>query len=486
MGLRFHNRPCIFECWNASAVLAFVKRMCGRVFCGSEIYLSDTDMRWRGALQSRMLSLVDYAGSDEDDFDEAQDEECIHAEVVSNRKRRLTSAIKDDETVGGSRQQDDSAMGEYDSVTNTEGGLSILTNLPPTVSQAGKIIQEEKELDDLVKRKDWELKLAKKTKKKRKRHSTHHTNNGSESNQTSMNLASNRTKAKKMVVIQAFSGLKGLSCGKEKECDEQPDHSKANSSANLLAVLPEPKNASGISRKLNLFASNSKHFSGNTKMHEVLGAEEVSKQTKFADEEYNEESDEDHDSTDFFGLKAIDNPLVAPNITSASDISRGKKHEQVELVDDMKVENNISAFISDPEITEECRDASSTAMSSGAIDDSQALCMIYSRDIAHLGGTVSNAAEAMENMVDVSVDQVLGPNVRATLLKNLHNKSVAEATLSHLANIPKSKDALNMVARRKHQITYLASIAVAREEQLAEQWSVNRHNKRTSARKYGF
>lgn len=54
--------------------------------------------------------------------------------------------------------------------------------------------------------------------------------------------------------------------------------------------------------------------------------------------------------------------------------------------------------------------------------------------------------------------KVLGPNVRATLLKNLHNKSVAEAALSHLANVPKSKDALNMVARRKHQITYLASI----------------------------
>lgn len=32
--------------------------------------------------------------------------------------------------------------------------------------------------------------------------------------------------------------------------------------------------------------------------------------------------------------------------------------------------------------------------------------MIYSRDIAHLGGTVSNAAKAMENMVDVSVDKV--------------------------------------------------------------------------------
>ncbi|VDM96750.1 unnamed protein product [Thelazia callipaeda] len=111
--------------------------------------------------------------------------------------------------------------------------------------------------------------------------------------------------------------------------------------------------------------------------------------------------------------------------------------------------------------------------------------MIYSRDVEHMGGTISNAAKAVEDMVDVSVDQVLGSNVRATLLKNLHNKSLAEATLSHLTRIPKNKN-INAVARRKHQITYLASVAVAREEQLAEQWSQNRHNKRTSARKYGF
>lgn len=32
--------------------------------------------------------------------------------------------------------------------------------------------------------------------------------------------------------------------------------------------------------------------------------------------------------------------------------------------------------------------------------------MIYSRDAIHLGGTVSNAAKAVENMVDVNVDKV--------------------------------------------------------------------------------
>lgn len=54
---------------------------------------------------------------------------------------------------------------------------SILTNLPPSIPLEDKRVQQEKELDDLVKRKDWELKLAKKAERKRKRQCTRHTKN---------------------------------------------------------------------------------------------------------------------------------------------------------------------------------------------------------------------------------------------------------------------------------------------------------------------
>ncbi|KAL3981848.1 Mitotic checkpoint regulator MAD2B-interacting family protein [Acanthocheilonema viteae] len=426
-----------------------------------------------------MLGLVDYAGSDEDDIGEAQSEECI-------RKKHRRSTNTDNSTTNGFKQEDDVVIEDYDDIINAKEGSSIRTNLPPAIPLADKPVQQEKELDDLVKRKKWELKLAKKAKRKRKRHRTHHTNSSSENHHSSKNLVNNQKNAKKMVVIQAFSGLKGLiSDGKQGESDEEPNYSlAASSSSNLLAILPEPKNASRVSRNLNLFMSSNKRSTGNAKIPEVARAvAEISKETKSAEEEYDDASDEDHDSIDFFGLKTVGDPPVVSNITTVSDISRDKKLEEVELTDDMKVENNISAFISHPEIT---ADTSPSTTVSGVINDSQALCMIYSRDVAHLGGTVSNAAKAVENIIDVNVDKVLGPNVHATLLKNLHNKSLAEATLSHLANVPKSKDTVNTVARRKHQITYLASVAVAREEQLAEQWSVNRHNKRSSARKYGF
>lgn len=53
--------------------------------------------------------------------------------------------------------------------------------------------------------------------------------------------------------------------------------------------------------------------------------------------------------------------------------------------------------------------------------------MIYSRDVAHLGGTVSNAAQAVENMVDVSVDKVNHFLSRHHLIFNIqisHNESL--------------------------------------------------------------
>nr|CRZ25786.1 Bm2673 [Brugia malayi] len=470
----FHNRPCNSD--DRMSLLTCGTYAYSRVWTRREFVVFSV---------AKMLSLVDYTGSDDEDIDESHNEECIYAEVVSNRTKSSTFANKDDRTTDEFKRLGDVAL--IDDITNAEEQPSILTNLPPALPLADKRMEKERDLEDLVKRKDWELKLAKKAERRRKRHHKISTNRSSKNYRASKSLVDNKSNSKKLVVIQAFSGLKGLA-GDEKQgkSDEQPAHlMTASSSANLLTVLPEPKNASRTSRNLSLFTPNNTHSSENAKMSKIVVAREISKESKFT-KESDDGSDEDHDSTDFFGLKAFDNPPVVSNITSVSNISDDKKLGQVGLTSDAKVGNNIFEFVSNPEIIAECYDTSTSTTSSGVIDDSQALYMIYSRDIAHLGGTVSNAAKAVENIVDVSVDKVLGPNVRSTLLKNLHNKSLAEATLSHLASMPKSKDTVSMLARRKHQITYLASVAVAREEQLAEQWSVNRHNKRTSARKYGF
>lgn len=43
-------------------------------------------------------------------------------------------------------------------------------------------------------------------------------------------------------------------------------------------------------------------------------------------------------------------------------------------------------------------------------------------------------------------------------MKNLHNKSLAEAAIAHLSTVPKAKGPNDVIARRKHQITYLANV----------------------------
>ncbi len=40
--------------------------------------------------------------------------------------------------------------------------------------------------------------------------------------------------------------------------------------------------------------------------------------------------------------------------------------------------------------------------------------------------------------------------------------------------------------KRKHQITYLAVEAKAREQELQQQWAANRANRRQTKMKYGF
>ncbi|KRX98737.1 Proline-rich protein PRCC [Trichinella pseudospiralis] len=44
----------------------------------------------------------------------------------------------------------------------------------------------------------------------------------------------------------------------------------------------------------------------------------------------------------------------------------------------------------------------------------------------------------------------------------------------------------NITAKRKHQITYLAHLATEREEQLQQQWALNRQHRQDARRKYGF
>ncbi|VDM78951.1 unnamed protein product [Strongylus vulgaris] len=90
---------------------------------------------------------------------------------------------------------------------------------------------------------------------------------------------------------------------------------------------------------------------------------------------------------------------------------------------------------------------------------------------------------AAADIVDIRVDDALGPDVHATLLKNLHSNVRARDAM---APLPKPKNAADATSKRKHQITYLANLAVAREEALQQQWAESKQMRRIGRQKYGF
>ncbi|KIH57291.1 hypothetical protein ANCDUO_12520 [Ancylostoma duodenale] len=89
----------------------------------------------------------------------------------------------------------------------------------------------------------------------------------------------------------------------------------------------------------------------------------------------------------------------------------------------------------------------------------------------------------MASSEGVITDEALGPDVRATLLKNLHTTARAKDAM---APLPKAKTSADATSRRKHQITYLANLAVAREEALQQQWAESKQMRRIGRQKYGF
>uniref|UniRef100_A0A183BRG1 Uncharacterized protein n=1 Tax=Globodera pallida TaxID=36090 RepID=A0A183BRG1_GLOPA len=119
-----------------------------------------------------------------------------------------------------------------------------------------------------------------------------------------------------------------------------------------------------------------------------------------------------------------------------------------------------------------------------AISDEEAQKLIYDRELAPFGANPLIAQDAVNQIVDVSVDNALGPNVRENLLRNLSGKQMAQLPLGPLPKMKKSDS--DKLAKRKHQITHLATVAVSREEQLQEKWADSKQTKKMSRQKYGF
>ena len=85
------------------------------------------------------------------------------------------------------------------------------------------------------------------------------------------------------------------------------------------------------------------------------------------------------------------------------------------------------------------------------------------------------------DIVDVRADDHLGPNPRATVMKQLTEQ---EANPPPRPMVVKGK--VNKTAKQKGQITFLAAQAVARESELQNEWSRNRASRQAASSRYGF
>jgi len=319
-------------------------------------------------------------------------------------------------------------------------------------------------LDDVVKPREWEKTLAEKPPKHKKHHKK-------------------RKDEKKR--IDAFGGLSAISNKKDESDDDEDAILKKKPKMDsvfpkkdsLLAMLPQPK----------LKANNA-----TLKPSVILLRQSVSKQKKNTERPVKHEakfiatadSDEDEDAAattgDFFGLSRAAEPAVTTTLgASYGPMKPNFDVEEQEISGDHLHPSQMYNMAN-----EDMDNHLQPSKVKGVITDEQAHKMIVKHELAPWGFHDGAATAAVSEMIDVSVDETLGPNIRENILKSLGHK--APPTSSFALPGPKTKETVDVNAKRKHQITYLAKMAVAREEQLQEQWSQQRQTKRMASQKYGF
>jgi len=125
-----------------------------------------------------------------------------------------------------------------------------------------------------------------------------------------------------------------------------------------------------------------------------------------------------------------------------------------------------------------------TKRSRKPMTDEEAIKLIKRYEADSLGLAMPDDLE----IIDVNVKSHMG-DIKANLVKNITTiptKEAAAAALAAQGGDGKKEKKPDGVAKRKHQITYLAYLAKANEEKLQNEWAKNRLTKRQTQAKYGF
>ncbi|CAD5226150.1 unnamed protein product [Bursaphelenchus xylophilus] len=338
------------------------------------------------------------------------------------------------------------------------GGL----NLPPVVAKPKikkKIfVGEDSELPE---KQDWEKKVAEQMQKDKK-----------------FVQKTVSEKSKKKIILAFGNDLKAKSADNDSDDEDLPVASHKNRtkfSSELLNLLPQPKNPIKKAAPAQKAASVLLPSSIMNKKPTKRPLEAVPAATRTEAVEGYSDSDNDGESDDFFGLNSkVELPTTSCIAVDEPSAPRARVYiDEVAPGPSLPLPKSIGDYQS-------IADIEAKLLGQRNISDQEAQALIYNKELAPWGATDRNAREAVLNIVDVSVDEALGPNVRETLLRNLDQKNAVAAPL------PVVKAPGERMAKSKHQITHLAKVAVARESQLQQQWADSKAQKRQTRQKYGF
>uniref|UniRef100_A0A1I7TDP4 Proline-rich protein PRCC n=1 Tax=Caenorhabditis tropicalis TaxID=1561998 RepID=A0A1I7TDP4_9PELO len=413
------------------------------------------------------MGLVDYAGSDSDSDQEA---------VISNKNPVVPSNPK--------VVNDDSFFDHP--VTNC-----LSTSHKP---------DDEDVLEEIVKPKNWEIKLAEKAKKKlekkalkkaQKQQKKEEKNAAKQAKKAGkiLKIGSGVQKDKGKTVISAFGALGGIM--KDNSSDDSDDDEKLPASTKeklghgLLLNLPAPKGRDNRSDGTHTFTNSMVPHSVAKKAGTAPHPSSTVFKPLLAPVVADESDDDEDGPIDFFGFSSTPQrkeevqseiPFMAMN--SSMDVVGPSRPTES---DDMDPSQMYQLPEEDQQHNQEGPSASD-AWLHRKITDEQAhkLLMRFSHDIRSEERRSIN--EMANSIVDVNVDDALGPDVKTNIIKNLGHRAFVEATSAPIPQVQTQ----GQTSRRKHQITYLASLAVAREEQLKDQWAEQKQSKRMARQKYGF
>ncbi|CAB3406974.1 unnamed protein product [Caenorhabditis bovis] len=384
------------------------------------------------------MALVDYAGSDSDSEDELTTK-AMPATLEKN-------AEDEDFFRSESRDTEESTL------------------------QSEKVANDDV-LEDIVKPKNWELKLAEKQKKKLEKKAKKAAKKEKKKSKNNKEagivpkISSGVKKPKPKVQISAFGALASIAGSISSDSDDDELISKESvKGIGFLSSLPAPKGKNNVTgdQTISSFVPFSKA---------TPDVPSTSLASKLVDSE-----DDDYDPLDFFGFslasKKVDKIPDEPQVPQFT--------EDMEMVGPSKPSQQFiypSQLYNMAEVPEE------PAKPKGKIltdEMAQKLIMRFSQDIGP--GELKSFNEITSNLIDVNVDDAIGPNVKSNILKNLGHRQFSEATKAPLPQAPVA----GQMSRKKHQITYLANLAVSREEALKDKWAEQKQTKRMARQKYGF